>query len=71
MKVSERVEETLFRFANSRSPEVLTFLRQLFAIGDWRLHIRHGEGGEVAMSFGCDTRPLTAQEAEFIRERVL
>ncbi|KUO56515.1 MAG: hypothetical protein APF78_09300 [Sphingomonadales bacterium BRH_c3] len=71
MKVSDKVEEVLFRFANDRSPEVLTFLQQLFATGDWRLNVRHGEGGEVTMSLGCDTRALTAQEAKFIRERSL
>lgn len=70
VKVSEKVEEALFHFANDRSPEVLTFLQQLFATGDWRLNVSQGEGGNLTMSLECDTRPLTTDEADFIREHV-
>lgn len=68
MQVSEKVERLLGRYGAKRSAEGAALARQLLTEATWKMgEIIGGPDGTV-LTIRCETRPLTAEEEELLRE---
>lgn len=70
MQVSEKVERLLDSYGKVLSPDGLAFVQRLFAEAKWKAGHQIGDPEGVRLLIRTETRPLTPEEEELIRERL-